>query len=229
MIRRLSFAMSVVAALLAVTPNMGFSNAANVAVGDTGRTYADLVISHEGGFGPDGTPNWGRTNDLGGSALGAFQFIDSTRIGLGYHDREAFANSPQMQMEAFERFTQQNWALIQSNVPIGSTTPGGAPITQAGALFSAHFLGAGAFNTWASCGYSVSCFSDSQMQTMLKANGMSSPAELQALLEGRMAEGAGVEMTFDGNYGGSGLDVPPAVLMFWITPSSRSSVPAGSI
>lgn len=197
----------------------------------TGTEYADMVLGGEGGG------NWAATNLLQEStASGAFQFTYGTLQDLGYisadsrsvgtdmygpgewegvtwtgldgvNSRMDFLNNQAAQVSALARFTDNNLNII--NADYGSVV-NGVPLTPGGVGYASHFLGAGGFKQWASCGYQPSCLP----AAALAGNQSYTPETMNEMLMGRMAEGAGVDPScidagqFDGF-------IPPVVLMPW--------------
>ncbi|KKN86212.1 hypothetical protein LCGC14_0270810 [marine sediment metagenome] len=198
----------------------------------TGDDYATMVLGGEGGG------VWNITNILQEStASGAFQFTYGTLQDLGYitHDsrsvntdmygpgewegdvnwtgldgvnsRMEFLNNQAAQVSALSRFTANNLDIIGADY---SSSANGVPITPGGVGYASHFLGAGGFQQWSSCGYQPSCLP----AAALGANSSYTPETMNDMLMGRMAEGAGVDpncINLD-NYEG---EIPPIVLMPW--------------
>ena len=199
--------------------------------GSSGTDYADMVLGGEGGG------NWQATNLLGEStATGAFQFTYGTLQDLGYisensrpvgrdmygagewegvtwtgldgiNSRTDFLNSQAAQVSALSRFTQGNLDIINADY---NSSANGVQLTPGGVGYASHFLGAGGFNQWASCGYQSSCLPSAA----LAANSSYTPETMNDMLMGRMAEGAGVDPScidasqFEG-------EIPMLVLMPW--------------
>lgn len=215
-----------------------FLSCASMAIADVpggSGNYADLVYKHEGGGKVDATTKLG-------SASGKYQFTYSTLKSLGFiesgpgnvpsgagewanvrwtgkggvHSRQQFLNNEAAQDLALGELTQSNWNFIQSKVPVG-TVVNGVEMSQGGALFAAHMLGAGGFNQWASCGFQAHCLNDGQAS----ANNMSKE-QFQAHLMKRMAAGGGYDPSVIASSGGDGLgggipvsSPPSIVLMPW--------------
>ena len=198
--------------------------------GKSGTEYADMVIGGESGG------DWHATNNES-TATGAFQFTYETLRDLGYihpdsppvsssmfgtgswenviwtkldgvDSRESFMNNQAAQVNALSRFTQKNLNIIN---PDYTTSANGVPLTQGGVAYAAHFLGAGGFDEWRSCGYQPSCLP----QAALDANSAyATPQAMNDMLMGRMAEGGNVDPScIDASqYEG---DLPPIYLMPW--------------
>ena len=88
---------------------------------------------------------------------------------------------------ALSRLTERNWSSIASSTPLGETV-NGVPMTEGGALYATHMMGAGGYREWASCGFQPACLDPAQAA----ANNMT-VEEYQAHLMKRVAEGAGVD------------------------------------
>lgn len=207
--------------------------------------YAELVLRDESG----GDYNIVSTSS---TATGGYQFMYGSLIDLGYiapggpgstppkgegawenvewtgkggiYSRDEFRASTSAQDQAFAEYTQKNWNAISSNSAVGEMV-NGVPLTQSGALHAAHMMGAGGYNTWASCGYQAHCLSASQAA----ANNMSLE-QYQAHLMGRMAAGGGYDasMIIDGEWGGdSNIVIPMMGLMNWKSTSYSQIRPPG--
>jgi hypothetical protein len=200
--------------------------------GADSNAYVDMVLGGEGGG------VWNITNILQEStASGAFQFTYGTLQDLGYitHDsrsvdrdmygsgewegditwtgldgvnsRMGFLNNQAAQVAALSRFTANNLDIIN---PDYTSSANGVPLTPGGVGYASHFLGAGGFQQWRSCGYQPSCLPDAA----LGANSSYSPETMNEMLMGRMAEGANVDpscISLDAYEG----EIPPFVLMPW--------------
>lgn len=220
------FRSSILGAATAVAFAIPLPSSAQVSP-DSG-SYNDLVISGESGGDQRATTQLG-------SATGAYQFTYGTLRNLGYissgpdtvpsgdgewegvswrgldgvNSREDFMNSMHAQDQALSRLTQQNLDAVGHHV---GGTANNIPVTEGGAAYTSHMMGAGAFNNWADCGYQPDCLDPSQAA----ANNMSVEEYQQHLME-RMAEGAGVDpsdITQEDGY--EGEDLPPAALMPWV-------------
>jgi hypothetical protein len=198
----------------------------------TGDDYATMVLGGEGGG------RWDVTNLLQEStATGAFQFTYGTLQDLGYitHDsrsvgsdmytsaewsgnvqwtgldgvgsRTEFLNNQAAQVAALTRFTANNLEIIGADY---SSSANGVPITPGGVGYASHFLGAGGFNEWSSCGFQPSCLPSAA----LGANSSYTAESMNQMLMDRMAEGAGVDPSCANmeNYEG---EIPAIVLMPW--------------
>lgn len=191
-----------------------------------GQGYNDMVLAHEGGG-----AGFGATTTLG-SATGAYQFTYATLKDLGYisagpgtvpfgagewpdsvvwtgqhgvNSRADFLANENAQNAALGIYTDR--ALSRVNADYGSEA-NGVPITPGGAAFTAHMLGAGGYNQWASCGYQAEC-----LPNVWEANKMTQE-QLQNHLMGRMAKGAGVDPGCISSEGFEG-EIPTIVLMPW--------------
>lgn len=91
---------------------------------------------------------------MGGMALSQAGYVSPTNsnYGLqwngtdGIYSTQQFLNNPQAQYNAWTKYEQGNWKLLQANGStsyIGQTGPNGQPITASGLLFGSQF-GAGA-------------------------------------------------------------------------------------
>lgn len=199
----------------------------------TGDDYATMVLGGEGGG------KWNVTNYLKEStASGAFQFTYGTLQDLGYITKDSrkvgrdmyepgewtgdvnwtgldgvtsrvgFLNNQKAQIAALQRFTQKNLESINADY---SSTVNGIPVTPGGVGYASHFLGAGGFKQWRSCGYQPSCLPAEAIANNKSYN----PQTMNDMLMGRMAEGAGVDpscINID-NYEG---EVPTVYLMEWL-------------
>lgn len=214
--------------IAAIVIAFSFANPVSAQVDPGSQSYNDLVLRGESGG------NQHATTQLG-SATGTYQFTAATLKGLGYisslpeggvpagdgewqgvswtgqdgvRSRQDFMDNMYAQDQALARLTEQNLVSISSNI---GGTANGIPVTEGGAAYAAHMMGAGGFNQWASCGYQPECLDPSQAA----ANNMTLE-EYQAHLMNRMAEGAEVDpsnITQEGGY--EGEDLPPAALMPW--------------
>lgn len=227
------FAKTILAtAILAVlTPSLAMASCEAGNGTGTGDAYANMVLGGEGGG------NWQATNLLGEStATGAFQFTYGTLQELGYissdsrsvgedmygagewegvtwtgldgvNSRTDFLNNQAAQVSALSRFTENNLTTINADY---STSANGVPLTPGGVGYASHFLGAGGFNQWASCGYQPSCLP----AAALAANSSYTAETMNEMLMGRLAEGAGVDPScinpglFEG-------EIPAMALMPW--------------
>jgi hypothetical protein len=217
--------------LFAMMPLQAIASCASSGGTGTGTEYADMVLGGEGGG------NWQATNILQEStATGAFQFTYGTLQDLGYispdsrpvgtdmygpgewegvtwtgldgvTSRMDFLNNEAAQVSALSRFTANNLDIIGADY---SSSANGVPLTPGGVGYASHFLGAGGFNQWASCGYQPECLP----AAALAANSSYTPETMNEMLMGRMAEGAGVDPSCidPGSYEGF---IPPVVLMPW--------------
>lgn len=196
-----------------------------------GTEYADMVLGGEGGG------NWAATND-DSTATGAFQFMYGTLQELGYisehsrsvgsdlygdsswegvtwtgldgvNSRADFMNSQAVQVSALNRFTQNNLETIGADY---TQSANGVPLTPGGVAYASHFLGAGGYNQWSSCGFQASCLPSNILAQNPHHGGMGG---INDMLMKRLAEGAGVDPScIDASeYPGA---IPPAVLMPWI-------------
>ena len=203
----------------------------------TGTEYANMVLAGEGG-GNWGATNarqestasgafqftYGTLQELGyidrkSRAVGADMFgpgewgpdSDGNEViwtGLnGVRSRQDFLTNQAVQVNALSIYTEKNLKIID---PDYSTTANGVPLTAGGVGYAAHFLGAGGFKQWQSCGYQPSCLPEQA----LAANGAYTAQTMNEMLMGRMAEGAEVDPScidptqFDG-------ELPGIVLMPW--------------
>lgn len=222
------------AVLLASVPVSAFASCASDGGTGTGATYADMVLAGEGGG------NWQATNLLGEStATGAYQFTYGTLQELGYisHDSRAvgtdmygagewqgvtwtgkdginsrtdFLNSQSAQVNALTDFTERNLAAINADY---SSTANGVPVTPGGVGYAAHFLGAGGYQQWASCGHQPQCLP----AAALASNSSYTPETMNDMLMGRMAEGAGVDPSCIDPSLHEGQELPGIALMPWTT------------
>lgn len=193
----------IVAAALA----LGVGPPLGAATPDAPTDFGALVRKYEGG-----SLGYGATTTAG-TATGAYQFTFDTLVGLGYIEagqklpafgsdpwsgvrwtgkdgvfsRSQFLATPSAQDKAFQAFSARNWSSISSLVPVGQTI-NGVPMTEGGALFAAHMMGAGGFNKWASCNFQSHCLDPKQAS----ANGMSLE-QYQAHLMKRVAMGGGTD------------------------------------
>ena len=236
---RRSFArsLSVTAALTLAAPVLANTEVAPM-------SYNELVLKYEGGG-----QGYGATTTLG-SATGAYQFTYDTLKGLGYiasgpddvpsgsgewarvvwtgkdgvNSRSDFLASPEAQDNALITLSEANWQSIQSSVPLG-TDVNGVPMTQSGAMFASHMMGAPRFNAWAACGFQPECLSADQAA----ANNMT-VEEYQAHLMERMGEAAGVAPgSIDPVTGAPTMDLPDIALMPWIATAHRPLVTPGQL
>lgn len=197
----------------------------------TGTEYANMVLGGEGGG------NWQATNILQEStASGAFQFTYGTLQELGYiapnsrsvgtdmygpgewsgvtwtgldgvNSRMDFLNNQAAQVNALSRFTERNLQTINADY---NSRANGVPLTPGGVGYASHFLGAGGFSQWRSCGYQPSCLPEEA----LRANSSYTPETMNEMLMKRMAEGAGVDPSCidAGQFEG---EIPSVYLMPW--------------
>lgn len=203
-----------------------FAHAAPGPVGGSGN-YADLIGAGEGG---QGEGAWSATNP-GSTATGRYQFLydnfkrygyitqDSPRpspgsgewAGVtwtgkdGVNSRTDFMNNRAAQDAMLNDFTQDNWNSISSNTPVG-TTVNGVQITQGGALYASHMLGAGAYNEWAACGYQAHC-----LDAQIAADHGWTQQEYNDHLMGRVAQGGGYDPSVVASSGGGGDGSTPAI------------------
>ena len=145
---------------------------------------------------------------VGTDMYGPGEWEGVTWTGLdGVNSRMEFLNNQAAQVNALSRFTEQNLSIINADY---NSSANGVPLTPGGVGYASHFLGAGGFNQWASCGYQPSCLPEAA----LAANSSYTPETMNEMLMGRMAEGAGVDPScidasqFEG-------EIPPVVLMPW--------------
>ena len=126
----------------------------------------------------------------------------------GVNSRMEFLNNQTAQVSALQRFTQSNLDIIN---PDHTSSANGVPLTPGGVGYASHFLGAGGFNQWRSCGYQASCLPSAA----LGSNSSYTPETMNDMLMGRMAEGAGVDPSCinHDNYEG---EIPTVYLMLWI-------------
>ena len=200
-------------------------------VDSTGNAYADMVLGGEGGG------NWAATNGAS-TATGAFQFMYGTLQELGYissdsrsvgsdlygdddwsdvtftgqdgvWSRQDFMDNQAAQLSALDRFTQNNLNSINANY---GDIVNGVPLTEGGAAYAAHFLGAGGFNQWASCGYQASCLPTNILEQNAAIGDLN---DINDMLMKRLAEGAGVDPSCINTDMYDGF-IPPIVLMPWI-------------
>lgn len=152
----------------------------------------------------------------------------------GINSRAAYIDSPAAQNESLDAFNQINWRAVQSVAPVG-TQVNGVPMTQAGVYATAHMLGQGGFQDWASCGYQASCLNPETA----KKNGFDSVDEYQQHLMERMAVMGNVDPSAiagggGGSYGGSGgtdagMEVVATALMPWQAQTYAKTVKPGEM
>ncbi|MFX4300201.1 hypothetical protein [Pseudosulfitobacter pseudonitzschiae] len=200
-------------------------------ISSDGTEYANMVLGGEGGG------NWAATNG-DSTATGAFQFMYGTLQDLGYisgnsrpvgsdlygdsdwsdvtwtgldgvNSREEFMNNQAVQVTALGRFTQNNLDQIGADY---TSSANGVPLTPGGVAYASHFLGAGGYQQWSSCGYQASCLPSNILAQNANLGGMEG---INDMLMGRLAEGAGVDPSCidPGSFDG---DIPFAALMPWI-------------
>jgi hypothetical protein len=186
---------------------LGLGPSAASAATEASTDFGALVRQYEGG-----NLGYGATTKLG-TATGAYQFTFDTLVSLGYIEkgqslpkfgddpwngvrwtgkdgvfsRSQFLATPGAQDRAFQAFSARNWSSISSMVPVGKTV-NGVPMTEGGALFAAHMMGAGGFNQWASCNFQSHCLDPKQAA----ANNMTLE-QYQAHLMKRVAKGGGAD------------------------------------
>lgn len=198
-----------------------FSLSAIASTGAGAGNYADLIGAGEGG---QGAGAWSATNP-GSTATGRYQFLYDNFVRYGYIDgsrstrpragagewtgvvwtgkdgvysRSDYMNNHAAQDNMLNLYTQDNWNSISGSTPLGSTV-NGVPITQGGALYAAHMLGAGAYNTWAACGYQPQCLD----ADIAAAHGWTLQEYNDHLMK-RMAEGGGTDPSLVASSGGNG-------------------------
>jgi len=217
--------------LVALMPVQAFASCESADGTGTGQDYANMVLAGEGGG------RWDVTNYLQEStASGAFQFTYGTLQELGYispdsrsvgsdmyapgewtgvtwtgldgvNSRMDFLNNQAAQVSALSRFTENNLNIINADY---NDEANGVPLTPGGVGYASHFLGAGGFNQWASCGYQPSCLPEAA----LNSNASYDAQGMNDMLMGRMAEGAGVDPSCI-NAGDFEGFISPVVLMPW--------------
>lgn len=227
------FAKNIVTAIIITAlPVSGFASCmSDGGIASDGTEYADMVLGGEGGG------NWAATNK-DSTATGAFQFMYGTLQDLGYissnsrpvgsdlygasdwsdvtwtgldgvTSRADFMNNQAVQVMALNRFTQANLNQIGADY---NSSANGVPLTPGGVAYASHFLGAGGYQQWSSCGYQASCLPSNILAQNANLGGMEG---INDMLMGRLAEGAGVDPSCI-NPGAFGGFIPPIVLMPWI-------------